>query len=126
MPAGHIDDCANGRKIVGADDSSEAAGGGDRLQTRDAGSENEHLGGSEGPGGGGKHREHVRRGGGAVEYGTIAGGGCHRGEGVHRLSSRDAGHQFHGQERDPGCGDVSSFVNGGEGFREADDDLAFA
>ena len=89
-----------GAHVVRRDDRSEALGGGDRLQPRDAGAEHEHAGRGQGSGGGHRHREHpaegVRR---HRDEPVPATNDCDR-EHVHGLGPRDAGEQVEGEHGD--------------------------
>ena len=108
------------RTSKACDDRAEAAGGGDRLQPGHAGAEHEHLGGADGAGRGGEHREEARQLLRGDQGGAVAGDGGLRGERVHRLGARDARDGLHGEARDAGLGQGAHRVGGRQRGEEAD------
>ena len=103
-----------GAHVVGGSYGAETAGGGDGLQSGDAGADDENAGGSDRSGGGSKHRENSWERVCGDDHGFIAADGGHRGEGVHALRAGGAGHQFDGKRGDAALGDL---LNGRRGLR---------
>ena len=87
--------------VIRFDYGAQSPRGGDGLQTRHAGTDDEHRRRANRAGGGGQHGkkflQRVRR----DEHRLVAGDGGLRRQRVHRLRARDARHQFHGKTRDP-------------------------
>ena len=82
--------------VVGPDDGAEPLGGRDGLQPRDAGAENDHLGGLDGAGRGHVEREEAAQHPGGDDRAAVAGDERLRAERVHRLCARDARDQLDG------------------------------
>ena len=89
-----------GPHVVGLHRRAEPPRGGDRLQPRHAGADDEHARGLDGAGRGGEHGKHARQVAGGQQHGLVAGHGRHRRQRVHALRARDARHQLHRQRRD--------------------------
>ena len=119
--AERLDLLLDGRAHVeGLDDRAEAARGGDRLEAGHAGAEHEHLGGADGAGGGGEHREEAGQLLGGDQGGAVAGHRGLRGERVHRLGARDARDRLHREARHARLGERADRVGRRQRREEAD------
>jgi hypothetical protein len=86
--------------VVGLDHGAEPLRGRDGLQAGDARADDEHRRRADRAGRGRQHREELVERGGAEQHGLVASDGGLRGQRVHRLCARDAGHQLHREARD--------------------------
>ena len=89
---------SGGADIVGLDDSSEAARGGNGLQPGDACADDEHASRRNGSRGGHEHGKKAGQAIGGGDDSLVTGDGRHGRERVHGLRATDAGHQFHAEE----------------------------
>ena len=83
--------------VGGRDDAAKPARRGDRLQAGDADADDEYPGGGHGAGGRHHHRQGAVIFGRAVDHRLVAGEVGLAGQDVHRLRTRDARHEFHGE-----------------------------
>ena len=91
--------------VVSVHDGAEPAGGGDGLQSGDAGAHHEHPCRGHRACRGHQHREHLRQALGSQQDRLVAGDGGHGGQGIHALRTGDAWDQLHGEQVDPAIGE---------------------
>ncbi|MDQ7087573.1 MAG: hypothetical protein Q9Q13_06825 [Acidobacteriota bacterium] len=112
-----------GADIVGMDHCAQALGGGDRLESGDAGADDEDMGRREGAGRGHFHGEQPGQGVGRQQHRLVARHHRLGREDVHALGAGDAGEEFEAEERDAAAGEGLDPFGMRQRVGQADDDL---
>ena len=96
--------------VVGLDARAEPPRRRDRLQSGDAGADDEHARGRDRAGGRVEHRKHARQRRRGEQHGLVAGDRRHRRQRVHALRARDARHELHREQHRAALGDRAGGV----------------
>ena len=108
-----------GAHIVALDDRAEPARGGDRLQTRHAGADDQHLRRPDCAGGGGEHGEELAEMPRPEQNRLVAGDARLGGERVHGLGPGNARNQLHAEGADLARGERREAIKPGMRVEEA-------
>jgi hypothetical protein len=100
--------------IEGRHDGSQAAGGRDRLEAGDAGSEDEDASRCNRPGGRRQHRKELAQVRGGEQHCLVSGDGALRRECIHRLGARDSRDRVHREGRHLSVGEGAHALRVGQ------------
>ena len=117
---------SGGTDVDGGDHSAETLGGGDGLETSNAGTDDDHVSGLQHADGGADHGHELGHVAGSHEHALVTGDSGHGGQGVHGLSAGDTGDTVEGEGDAAGVAELlhGLAVHGSGGMQEGDEVLA--
>src|SRR5262245_47605659 len=110
--------------IEAGDDGTEPPRRRDRLESRDAGADHEHLGRRDRAGGGHQHWKELRARIGGQGGGLVPGNGRLGRHRIHRLRACDPRDRLHRERHDSALAEAIDALDVRQGLQEADQDLA--